>query len=134
MSKTVNSNNSSKMSQQVSSVENIKVSDEISDNEEILFELDECLHTKDSTLAELKEQVENLENDIKRYTTPYDTETGTVEEDITIFQRIASKYVKRDLVDFYVERIKKKTSNVSDDDDTSTVSALCELISKGKDL
>lgn len=118
----------------MSSVENIKVSDEISDNEEILFELDECLHTKDSTLAELKEQVENLENDIKRYTTPYDTETGTVEEDITIFQRIASKYVKRDLVDFYVERIKKKTSNVSDDDDTSTVSALCELISKGKDL
>lgn len=105
----------------------------MSDNEEILFELDECLHGKDTTLNELKEQATNLENDIKRFTTPYNIENSTLESDISMFRTIASKYVKKNLIDFYVDRMRKSAEHKLDADE-STISALCEVISKDQDL
>lgn len=75
----------------------------------------------------------NLESDIERYTTPYNIENSTLESDINMFRTIASKYVKKDLIDFYVDRMRKSADNRLDSDQ-STISALCEIISKGQDL
>ncbi|XP_065204250.1 uncharacterized protein LOC135834325 [Planococcus citri] len=103
--------------------------DEMNDNEEVLIELEECLKSKSETIDNLKQNITNLENDIKRYTSPYNSEKSTLEEDISIFRNIASKYVKNDLVDFYVDRMKKCAANKVESD-SSTISALCEVISK----
>lgn len=108
------------------------VEEEIADNEEILCELDECLTTKENILKDLETQARNVESDLKRYTTPYDCETGTLEEDISMFRTIASKYLKSDLIDFYVDRMKRSASN-SLDDEPSTISALCQKISDEQD-
>lgn len=118
---------------QISSVESEpepnSLNDEINDNEEILVELDECLKNKTDTISNLKQNISNLERDIKRYTSPYNSEKATLEEDIAIFRNIACKYVKNDLINFYVDRMKKCATNKVDSD-SSTISALCELITK----
>lgn len=108
------------------------VEEEIADNEEILCELDECLTSKEKVLNDLESQVQNVESDLKRYTTPYNCETGTLEEDISMFRTVASKYIKPDLIDFYVDRMKKSASN-SLNDEPSTISSLCQLISDEQD-
>lgn len=105
------------------------LNDEINGNEEILFELDECLKNKSETLAQLKENISNLEVDIKRYTSPYNCNRATLEEDIALFRSIASKYVKADLVNFYIDRMRKCAANKVSSD-SSTISALCEMISR----
>lgn len=103
--------------------------EEIDDNEEVLVELDECLKNKNETAAQLKQSIANLETDIKRFTSPYNCEKASLEEDMTLFRSIASKYVKRDLIDFYVDRMRKSAQNKIDSE-SSTISALCEIISK----
>ena len=109
--------------------ESDSLNDEINDNEEILNELDECLKHKNDSIANLKQNISHLESDIKRYTSPYNSEKATLEEDIALFRSIAGKYVKTDLIEFYVDRMKKCAANKVDSD-SSTISALCELISK----
>lgn len=105
-----------------------QISEEVKENEEILFELDECLHSKKATLRDLKEQAENIEKDIVRHTTPFKSETSTLDEDILMFRTVASKYVKSELIDFYAERMRKSKQNKTTNK-TSTISALCEYIS-----
>lgn len=114
-------------------VHNVTVEEEIADNEEVIFELNECLTAKENVLKDLETQAQKVEIDLKRYTTPYNCETGTLDEDISMFRTVASKYVKPELIDFYVDRMKKSASN-SLEDEPSTISALCQLISDEQDV
>lgn len=111
------------------SIEDVCIVEEINDNEEVLFELDECLHTKTTALNDLKQQVTNLENDIRRHTTPYNIQKSTLENDVNMFRAVASKYVKSELIEFYVDRMLKNADKKGSRAE-STISALCQTISE----